>query len=828
MSLPEETQEQIIPIAIEDEMKTSYINYAVYVITHRALPNVYDGLKPVQRRILYAANQLGLVHDKSHKKVSGVVGEVMGKYHPHGDDPIFQALVRLAQPWVMRYPLIDGQGNFGSVDGDSAAAMRYIESRLKRVSEDGLLADLSKEVVDYQPNYDNTLQEPTVLPAPLPNLMVNGCSGIAVGMATNMAPHNLREVVGGICAYIDNPDITIEELMHYIKAPDFPTGGIICGTQGVQSAFETGRGRIVLRGKAEIKVLPNDRQQIVITELPYMVNKAMMIEKAADLINDKLLLGISDVRDESDREGLRVVYDLKKDAIANVVLNNLYKKTTLQSSFSVNNVALVDGVPKILNLKELIMHYANHRHTVVTRKTEARLKHAKHQKHLLEGYLVVIEHVNDIVKIIKESQDAQEAKKNLMAAYKLSEIQTKSILELRLQRLTGFERKRVLKQYEEVEILIKELEGILADKAKRMNIIKEELHALDKRYGDERRTLIEQDASDFAVEDMIPNERMVITLSNQGYIKSTPLTTYRIQNRGGVGAKGSTAKKEDFLSQLFLASAHDYLLIFTEYGKVYWQRVYALPKGKKNTQGRAIQNLLDIEPGDSIQSILRVPNLHDEEYIKDRYVSLCTEKGIIKKTPLEAFARPRQKGIRAITFKENDRLLEARLTGADDYIIMALRSGKAIRFPHHEVRPMGRTAAGVRGITLANEEDKVVGMISAPESKETTLLVLSEKGYGKRSAIQDYRCTHRGGKGVKTIQVTSKTGKLIAIKAVEDQDGLMIMNASGITLRTEVSSLRVMRRATQGVRMLRLRSQDSIASLAVVHNLSETELDDES
>ncbi len=823
MSDQEEVKTKIIPVNIEDVMRTDYINYAMYVIVHRALPDVRDGLKPVQRRILLAMKERQLTHDKAYKKTVTAVGDTMGKYHPHGTEAIYQALVRMAQYWSMRYLLVDGHGNFGSVDGDMPAAMRYTEGKLQRLAEEGLLMDLSKEVVAYQSNYDSSLEEPTVLPARLPNLLVNGCSGIAVGMATNMPPHNLCEVVEGIIAYIDNHDISIEELIEYIKAPDFPTGGIIYGLHGIRKAFLTGKGSIVVRGRATIEVLPSGRQQIIVTELPYVVNKANMIAKTAQLINEKKLLGIADLRDESDRNGMRVVYDLKRDAIANVVLNNLYKQTALQSTFSVNNITLVNREPKLLNLKDLIRYYVDHRYEIVTRRTKAELKRTQHQAHLLEGYLLVLDHIDEIVKLIKKSPDASIAKANLIKVYQLSEIQVKAILDMRLQRLTGLEQGKTLKQYQEVQAHIKHLEAILGDRGMRMNIIKKELGTLRDRYGDKRRTEIVPDSAEFSMEDMIPNEAMVITLSQQGYIKSIPLSTYKVQNRGGVGSKGATAKKEDSLSQVFVASAHNYLLIFTSLGKVYWKKVYQLPKGGKSAQGRAIQNLLDIAPGDTVRSILKIKHLDDPEYIKDRYITLCTEKGTIKKTPLAAFTRPMRRGIRAITFKEGDQLLEARLTQGDDYIVIGLRSGKAIRFPHSEIRSMGRTAAGVRGIRLGSKDDKVIGMLSTPENKNTTLLVISEKGYGKRSFIQDYRCTHRGGKGVKTIQITPKTGALIAIKPVEDSDGLMIMNASGITIRSEIKALRTMRRATQGVRLIRLRKEDKIASIAIIKTVDSAE-----
>ena len=816
-----ESMQEIIPVSIEDETRTSYLNYAVYVLTHRAIPKIEDGLKPVLRRLFVAMHQMGLTHDKPHKKTVRIVGETMGKYHPYGDSSIYHTLVRLVQKWSMRYPLVDGQGNFGSMDGDEPAAMRYTEGRLKRIAEDGLLTDLSKEVVTFQPNFDSSLEEPTLLPARLPNLLVNGSIGIAVGMATSMAPHNLREVTDGICAYIDNPDLTLEELMKHIKAPDFPTGGIIYGMEGVRKAFETGKGKIVVRGKARIDILPNKREQIVATEVPYMVNKAQMILKTANLINNKTLSGIADLRDESDQEGTRVVYELKKDAIANVVLNNLYKYTALQSAFNVNNIVLIDGTPTLVNLKTLIVHYVKHRHEIVTKRTQAEQKKAQRQKHLLEGYLLVADHVDAMIKLIKQSKDTPEAKQALRDKYELSEIQAKAILEMRFQRLTSLEQEKILQQYNDLEKQLVYLQEVLANKGKRMQIIKKELQDICKRYGDDRRTMLEHDPTAIKMEDLIPNERMVITLSQQGYIKSTPLVKYRLQNRGGVGAKGGHSKQGDVLSQLFVASSHDYLLIFTAFGKVYWKKVYTLPQGGKNAQGRAIQNVLNIEPGDTVCSILRIEKLRDPQFVKNRFVTLCTQQGIIKKTSLEAFTRPQRKGIRAIIFKEKDLLVEAKLTEEDHYIVIALASGKAIRFNQTELRPMGRAARGVQGITLAHAEDKVIGIISAKEEVDTTLLVLSEKGYGKRSAMKDYRITRRRGKGIKTMQISPKTGKLIAMKAVKKHDELMIMNASGITIRTAIKSLRTMRRATQGVRMLRLKKDDCIASVAVISQIQE-------
>lgn len=807
-------RENIIPINIAEEMRGAYIDYSMSVIVARALPDVRDGLKPVHRRVLYGMQELGLSHNKPFRKAARIVGDVLGKYHPHGDTSVYDAMVRMAQEWSLRYPLVDGQGNFGSVDGDEPAAMRYTEARLKRASEE-LLADLHKDTVDFRANFDGSTKEPTVLPAKLPQLLINGTSGIAVGMATNMPPHNLREVINGIIAYIDNHDVTLEELMQHIPAPDFPTGGIIYGYQGIKEAYATGRGRVVMRAKAETETTASGREQIIVTEIPYQVNKATMIEKTAQLVNGKKIEGISDIRDESDKDGMRVVYELKKDAIANVVLNNLYKQTALQTSFGVNNVALVAGRPRLLGLKELIQYFVSHRHEVLTRKTQYELKQAEKRLHILEGYLIVLDNLDAIIALIRGSQDPEIAKQGLMEGYALSEAQAKAILEMRLQRLTGLERDKIAKEHTEVLQLIERLQTILADERLRMKLIKEDLEDLRERYGDDRRTVIEHNADELTVEDMIPNEEMVITISGQGYIKRTPLMEYKTQGRGGVGARGAGSKQDDFTAHLFVASAHNYLLIFTEFGKVYWKKVYTLPEGGKTAQGRAIQNLVNIAPGDQVKSVIKVKSLEDLDYVSQHYVVMCTEQGTVKKTPLAAYARPRTNGIHAIRVNEGDKLLEVKLTAGNNHIIMALRSGRAIRFSEQDVRSMGRVAAGVRGITLDSVDDRVVGLVST-SSEESDLLVVSEKGFGKRSSVADYRITKRGGKGVKTLQVTEKTGQLVAIKAVTDTDELMIINKSGITIRMAIADLRVMGRATQGVRLIRLDQEDEISSVAKV------------
>ena len=813
--------ENIIPINIEDEMRGAYIDYSMSVIISRALPDVRDGLKPVHRRILYGMDELGVNYNRPYKKCARIVGDVLGKYHPHGDTAVYDTMVRMAQEWSLRYPMVDGQGNFGSIDGDSPAAMRYTEARLRRISEE-LLADIKKNTVDFQANYDDSTQEPTVLPAKIPNLLANGASGIAVGMATNMAPHNLREVVDGTIAYIENNEVTIADLMEYIKAPDFPTGGIIYGYQGVKSAFETGRGRVVMRAKAIIETNKKGREQIIVSEIPYMVNKASMIEKTANLVNEKRLEGISDIRDESDRTGLRIVYVLKKDAIANVVLNNLFKYTQLQSSFGVNNVALVNGRPLTLNLLDLIRHFVDHRHQVVIRRTEYDLQEAEKRAHILEGYLIALDHLDEVISLIRNSRDPETAKAGLMEQFELSDIQAKAILEMRLQRLTGLERDKITKEYEEVVELIKKLKEILGDEGLRMQIIKDELNEMRERYGDDRRTEVEHSADDFTDEDMIPNEEMVITISHQGYIKRTPLTEYRTQGRGGVGARGVSTKDDDFTEHLFTAFTHNYLLIFTEFGKVFWKKVWAIPEGTKVAKGRPIQNLINIEQGDEVRAVINVQNLKDEDYINNNYLIMCTQKGTIKKTSLEAYSRPRTNGINAITINEGDKLLEVKLTNGDNHIVIAKKSGRAIHFHEKDVRPMGRTAAGVRGVTLEGVEDRVVGMVCVSRA-ESDLMVVSEKGYGKRSSIDDYRITKRGGKGVKTINVTGKTGALVSIKEVVDSDDLMIINKSGITIRMGVNTVRVMGRATQGVKLIRLNDGDEISSVEKIENFEESE-----
>ncbi len=806
----------IIPINIEDEMRGAYIDYSMSVIISRALPDVRDGLKPVHRRILYGMQELGVNYNKPYKKSARIVGEVLGKYHPHGDSAVYDSMVRMAQPWSLRYMLVDGQGNFGSIDGDSPAAMRYTEARLKRIADE-MLSDINKETVNFTPNFDDSLKEPSVLPARLPNLLLNGSSGIAVGMATNMPPHNLTEVVKGIIAYIDNRDITIAELMQHVTAPDFPTGAIIYGYKGVKDAFETGRGRIIMRAKTEFNTTKTGKEQIIITEIPYMVNKASMIEKTAALVNEKRIDGISAIRDESDRQGLRIVYDLKKDAIPNIVLNHLYKYTQLQSSFGVNNIALVKGRPQTLNLKDLIHHYVEHRHEVVIRRTEYELREAEKRAHILQGYLIALDNLDEVIKLIRESRDPDIAKAGLMENFELSEIQAKAILEMRLQRLTGLEREKIQKEYEEVMAFIDRLKHILENEDERMQIIKDELTEITDRYGDERRTSIVHSAEDLTVEDMIPNEEMVITVSNEGYIKRTPLTEYRTQSRGGVGSRGVSTKQDDFTEHLFIAKTHNYLLIFTRSGKVYWKKVYGIPEGGKTSKGRAIQNLINIEPGDRVQAVINVDNLTEEEYINNNFLIMCTENGVIKKTSLEAYSRPRQNGINAITVRDGDELLEVKLTNGDNHIIIAKGGGKAIHFHESDVRPMGRTAAGVRGVTLEGNE-KVIGMVCISR-EDANLLVVSEKGYGKRSLIEDYRITRRGGKGVKTINVTEKTGKLVAIKEVVDTDDLMIINKSGITIRLAVDTLRVMGRATQGVRLIKLSETDEISSVAKIEQI---------
>ncbi len=807
--------DKLIPINIEDEMKSAYIDYSMSVIVSRALPDVRDGLKPVHRRVLFGMHELGIRANTAHKKSARIVGEVLGKYHPHGDSSVYDTMVRMAQEWSLRYLLVDGQGNFGSVDGDSPAAMRYTEARMQKISED-LMADIDKETVDLQLNFDDTLKEPTVLPTRVPNLLINGASGIAVGMATNMPPHNLTEVVNGTIQYIEDNEITIEQLIQTIKAPDFPTGGTIYGYDGVREAFLTGRGRIVIRAKANIEEV-NGRECIIVTEIPYQVNKAEMIRKTAEMVNDKKLEGISSIRDESDRNGMRVVYILKRDAVPNIVLNKLYKYTSLQSSFSVNNIALVNGRPQMLNLKEMIHHFVEHRHDVVVRRTQFELRKAEDRAHILEGLIIASDNIDEVIKIIRASQSADIARENLIKRFKLSEIQAKAIVEMRLRQLTGLEQDKLRTEFNDLMTTISDLKDILDKKDRRMNIIKDELVEIKNKYGDDRRSNIEYAGGDFSMEDMIPNEQVVITISHAGYIKRTPLNEYKTQNRGGVGQKASTTRDEDFLQDLFVGTNHQYMLFFTQKGKCFWMRVYEIPEGSKIAKGRAIQNLINIEQDDKVQAFICTQDLKDEEYINSHYVIMSTKKGQVKKTSLEQYSRPRANGINAITIREDDELLEAKLTNGNSHIMLAVKSGKAIRFEESKTRPMGRGASGVRGITLADAQDEVVGMI-AVNDMDANILVVSENGYGKRSSLDDYRITNRGGKGVKTISITEKTGKLVTIKTVTDLDDLMIINKSGVAIRMEVAALRVMGRATQGVKLINLKGNDTIAAVAKVLN----------
>lgn len=822
----EASGEKIVKVNIETQMKSAYIDYSMSVIVARALPDARDGLKPVQRRVLFGMMELGVLANRSFKKSARIVGEVLGKYHPHGDSSVYEAMVRMAQDWSLRYPLVDGQGNFGSIDGDGAAAMRYTEARLQKIAEE-LLNDINKNTIDFQLNFDDTLQEPTVLPAKIPNLLINGASGIAVGMATNMPPHNLSEVIDGVVAYIDNNDITIPELMKFIKAPDFPTGGIIYGYEGVKDAYETGRGRIVMRAETKIESDEHGRDNIIVTSIPYQVNKSEMIKRTADLVNDKKIDGISDIRDESDRTGLRIVYELKRDAITNVVLNKLFQSTQLQSSFSVNNICLVKGRPMLLNLKQLIHYFVEHRHEVVIRRTQFELSEAEKRAHVLEGLLIALDHLDEVIALIRASKTPDEARNGLMETFNLSEIQSKAILDMRLQRLTGLERDKIRDEYKELLKMIEYYRSVLASETLLMEIIKNELLEIKENYGDEARTQIVYSANDFRIEDTIADEDVVITISHMGYIKRTPLSEYRKQNRGGRGAKGSDIRDEDFLEYLYVASMHNYMLFFTEKGKAFWLRVYEIPEGTKTSKGRAIQNLINIEPEDKVRAFINLKSIKDEEYINKNYIILCTKLGIIKKTSLEAYSRPRQNGINAITIREDDQLLEARLTNGTNEVVMALKSGRAIRFNESRVRPMGRNASGVRGISLADEKDEVVGMICM-ENNDFDILVVSEKGYGKRSKLEDYRITNRGGKGVKTLNITEKTGNLISIDSVTDSDDLMIINRSGLIIRLGVADLRVMGRATQGVRLISLRDNDSIAAVTKVEvDESSDELIDE-
>ena len=817
-----EKGERIIKINIEEEMKTAYIDYSMSVIVSRALPDVRDGLKPVHRRILYdMSNELNLYSDKPHRKSARIVGDVLGKFHPHGDSSVYEAMVRMAQEWSMRYMLVDGQGNFGSVDGDGAAAMRYTEARMQKIADE-VMADIDKDTVDFRPNFDETLREPVVLPTKIPLLLVNGAAGIAVGMATNMPPHNLSEVLDATCAYIDNPDIEVSELLQYVKAPDFPTGGIVYGYEGVREAYETGRGRVVIRSKTEIEHTSTGRECIVVTEIPYMVNKAEMIRKIADMINDKKIEGIAYINDESDRQGMRIVMILKHDAVASVVLNNLYKHTPLQSSFPVNNIALVDGRPMLLNLKDLIKYFVRHRHDVVVRRTRYDLTQAEKRAHILEGLLVAVDNIDEVIRIIRAAQNPDEAKAALMERFSLSEVQSAAIIDMRLRALTGLERDKLRAEYEEVSKLIAYLREVLASEALQMKVVRDELVEIKEKYGDARRTEVVLSAEEFNPEDFYADEEMVITISHMGYIKRTPLTEYRTQNRGGVGMKGSATRDEDFIEHIYVTTMHNTMLFFTEKGRCYWLKVYDIPEGTRASKGRAIQNVIQIEPDDKVRAYINVRRLDDKEYVDNNYIIMCTKDGIVKKTRLEAYSRPRQNGVNAITIKEGDQLLEAKLTSGNSEVIIAAREGKAIRFNESTVRPIGRTGAGVKGITI-EEDDEVVGMICIEPDSREDILVVSENGYGKRTSLEDYRITNRGGKGVKTLQITEKTGKLIAIKAVCDENDLMIINRSGLTIRIPVSDIRVSGRATQGVKVINLRSGDSIASVVPVPKSEENE-----
>ena len=816
--------EKLIPINIDDEMKSAYIDYSMSVIVSRALPDVRDGLKPVHRRVLFGMHELGVRATSAHKKSARIVGEVLGKYHPHGDTSVYDTMVRMAQEWSLRYMLVDGQGNFGSIDGDSPAAMRYTEARMRKIADD-MLIDIDKDTVDHQLNFDDTLEEPKVLPTRIPNLLVNGASGIAVGMATNMPPHNLSEVVDGTIAYIENPNIEIDELITHIKAPDFPTGGVIFGYEGVKEAFHTGRGRVVVRAKAVIEEVQG-RECIIVTEIPYQVNKADMIKKTADLVNEKKIEGIATIRDESDRNGMRIVYILKRDAIPNIVLNTLYKYTSLQSSFSVNNIALVNGRPQQLNVKEMIHYFVEHRHEVVVRRTQFELKKAEDRAHILEGLIIASDNIDEVIKLIRASSSPDEARESLMERFKLSEIQAKAIVEMRLRQLTGLEQDKLRNEYNDIIATIADLKDILADKERRMTIIKEELQEVKAKYGDERRSEINYAGGSLSIEDMIPDEQVVITISHAGYIKRTPLSEYKTQNRGGVGQKASATRNEDFLEHLFVGTNHQYMLFFTQSGKCFWMRVYEIPEGSRTSKGRAIQNLINITQDDKVKAFICTQDLKDEEYVNSHYVIMATKKGIVKKTSLEQYSRPRTNGINAIGVREGDELLEAKLTTGTSQVFLGLKSGKAIRFEESKTRPMGRGASGVRGVSLADDQDEVIGMITV-HNEDDNILVVSEKGYGKRSSMEDYRVTNRGGKGVKTISITEKTGGLVAIKNVTDSDDLMIINKSGIAIRLGVEDLRVMGRATQGVKLINIRENDSIAAVAKVMKEEEDILSEE-
>ena len=829
--MSDQSGERIIPVSIEDEMKTAYIDYSMSVIVSRALPDVRDGLKPVHRRVLYGMLELGVRSNSSFRKSARIVGDVLGKYHPHGDSSVYDTMVRMAQHWSLRYPLVDGQGNFGSVDGDSPAAMRYTEARLKRTAEE-LLSDLEKDTVDFSPNFDDSLSEPSVLPTRIPNLLVNGSSGIAVGMATNMAPHNLTEVIDGTIAYINNKEIDIDGLMEFIKAPDFPTGGTIYGYEGVKNAFHEGKGRIVMRAKATIEEIRENREAIIVTEIPYQVNKADMIQKTAALVNEGKLVGISEIRDESDRNGMRIVYEIKRDAIPNVVLNKLFKYTSLQTSFSVNNIALVKGRPVVLNLKDLIVHFVDHRHEVVIRRSKFELKKAEDRAHILEGLIIASDNIDEVIALIRGSKSPDEAREKLMSKFKLSDLQSRAIVEMRLRQLTGLEQDKLRAEYNDLLKVIEDLKDILNREDRRMDIIKTELEEVKKKFGDERRSIIEYSANEMKIEDLIPNEEVAITISHAGYIKRTNLNEYKVQNRGGVGSKGSATRDKDFLQELFVATNHNWLLIFTEKGKCFWMRIFEVPEGNKSAKGRAIQNLINIEQDDKVKGYVVVKDLKDEEYTSNNYIIMCTKKGIIKKTSLEAYSRPRTNGINAIGIREGDELLEAKLTNGESEILMAIKSGRAIRFNESKVRSMGRTASGVRGITLS-EGDEVIGMVCAQDFSRT-IMVVSENGYGKRTLLNDpetnepiYRITNRGGKGVKTLNVTEKTGNLIAIKSVTDDDDLMIINKSGLTIRMHVADIRSQGRATQGVKLINLKGKDQIAAVAKVEKDDEEDLIDE-
>ncbi len=812
--------EKLIPINIEDEMKSAYIDYSMSVIVSRALPDVRDGLKPVHRRVLYGMYELGVLSNRAHKKSARIVGEVLGKYHPHGDTSVYDAMVRMAQEWSLRYLLVDGQGNFGSVDGDSPAAMRYTEARMKKISEE-IMADIDKETVDFQLNFDDTLYEPKVMPTKVPTLLINGASGIAVGMATNMAPHNLTEVINGTLAYIENEEIEIDELMNHIKAPDFPTGGVIYGYEGVREAFKTGRGRIVMRAKVAFEEV-DGRETIIVTEIPYQVNKADMIKKTADLVNDKKIEGIANIRDESDRNGMRIVYILKRDAVPNVVLNTLYKFTQLQSSFSVNNIALVNGRPQMLNLKDLIHYFVEHRHDVVVRRTQFDLRKAEERAHILEGLIIASDNIDEVIALIRASKNTDEAREKLMERFNLSEIQSKAIVEMRLRQLTGLEQDKLRAEYEEIMKLIDHLRALLASKEMRMDLIKEELTEIRDKYGDERRSQIEYSGGDVSIEDLIADENVVITISHAGYIKRTPLSEYKTQNRGGVGQKSAGTRDQDFLEHMYVATNHQYMMFFTGKGKCFWMRVYEIPEGSKTSKGRAIQNLINIESDDKVKAFICTQDLKDQDYINSHYLIMVTKQGQVKKTSLEQYSRPRVNGVAAITIREDDELLEAKLTNGESQILVAVKSGKLVRFEESKTRPMGRTASGVRGITLQDEKDEVIGMV-AVNDMNSEILVVAENGYGKRSSLDEYRVTNRGGKGVKTLNITEKTGKLVSINSVTDSDDLMIINKSGLTIRMAVEDLRVMGRATQGVRLINIKGNDSIAAVTKVMKEDESE-----